>query len=462
MDDKDKDEYRAFLESKRVAVQPCGLASVPPLHPALFKHQRIAVDFLLRLGRGAAFLDTGLGKTLIQLEWARHVPGNVLILAPLAVSPQTVREAKQRLGLEVVESRDGKRHGKITITNYEQLDHVNPAEYTGVVLDESSILKSFMGKTKSALITAFAQTPYRLCCTATPAPNDYMELGNHADFLGVMPSNEMLSRFFINDTMNFGQYRLKGHSVKDFWRWVASWAVCMTHPRDFGIEDTRYDLPPLNMTRHIVDRDADAKVDDGFLFAMPGISATDLHREKRASLHGRVKTVCGLVGNGEPWIVWCESNAESEALAAAIPDAVEVKGSQSCEVKEARIDSFSRGESRVIITKPSIAGFGLNWQHVNNVCFASLSFSFENFYQAIRRTWRFGQQRTVNVHTLISPQESGVWAAVERKMNNHQTMHAGLREAAKMFKDSMQHQIKEPYQPKHKGSLPSWIQTKET
>ena len=442
--------YHDLLARKSRLESNIGMPVIPEISPVLFPFQRDVVRFLLEIGRGAAFLDTGLGKTLVQLEWARHIPGRVLILAPLAVAAQTVEEANDKLGMETRHPRDGTTgDSKIVITNYERLEEFDVGQFTGVVLDESSILKSFMGKTKERLIEAFKDTPYRLCCTATPAPNDYMELGNHSDFLGVMRSNEMLSRWFINDTMAMGKYRLKGHAVKPFWEWIASWAACVSLPSDLGYDDDAFALPPLTPKRHICESELRMNPEEGMLFDIPRVNATELHAEKRATLEQRVQVALEVIGAepDEPWIVWCESNDESQALAKAFPNFVEVRGSMTAEMKESRLVAFSKGEVPGIITKPSIAGFGLNWQHSARVLFASLSFSFENFYQAIRRSWRFGQVRPVNVHVIISTAEVSVWETVERKMNAHDSMKESMRHASKAFAEGLTKTVKVTYNP---------------
>lgn len=453
------ESYEFFLQSKKPAIKKCGLTTSPNINPILFEFQRDVVRFLLESGRAAAFLDTGLGKTAVQLEWAHNVPERVLILAPLAVAKQTQREAKNLLGLDIAHSRTGEvGTEKITITNYERAELFDLSKFDAIVLDESSILKSFMGKTKEWLCNAFASYSWRLACTATPAPNDYMELGNHSAFLGVMPANEMLSRWFINDTMNFGNYRLKGHAEDSFWRWVASWAACVSAPSDLGYDDGAYALPPLNMFHHLVDADLSTDAPDGFLFDVPELSATSMHREKRRSLIQRSGKAAELVkSNSGAWIVWCETNEEADALKAQIPEAIEVRGSDSPERKEDALDAFSRGDERIIITKPSLAGFGLNWQHCQNVVFASLSYSYEQFYQAVRRSWRFGQTKPVNVNVILSSIELKLWETVSSKMRAHDEMKRSMRAASKAFAEGIHHNVKLDYNPQHIGTLPSWI-----
>lgn len=423
--------YQELLNRKRIKARDFGVEP-KSIHPELFDFQRKAVEFAVRKGRAALFLDTGLGKTICQLEWARQIPGEVLILAPVAVAPQTVREAKDHLGMDVHHSRDGSVHGKVTITNYERLHLFDAQQFAGVVLDESSILKSFDGKTTQRLTNAFRQTPYKLAATATPSPNDHMELGTHAEFLGIMSRTEMLARWFVNDTANTGDWRLKGHAVLSFWEWVASWAVCASKPSDLGGNDHRYELPPLTQRIHVVETERPPNIETGFLFGHAELSATNMHADKRATMGDRVSKAVELAKTGDYCLIWCESNAESEALRRAIPDCVEVVGSDDSDEKESKLDAFSRGEVRVMVTKPSIAGFGLNWQHCNHVIFASLSYSYEAYYQAIRRTWRFGQKRQVQVDAIIADSEQGIWRTIKAKMESHDEMKSAMRTASKI------------------------------
>lgn len=422
--------YQEFLARKAVAARPSGLTEFGELSPVLFPFQRTVVERAIRAGRYAMFLDTGLGKTLCQLEWARRMPGEVLILAPPAVAPQSVREGKDKLGMEVHHSKDGSVRGKVTITNYERMHYFDLTRFSAVVLDESSILKSFTGKTRNLLVESFRNTPYRLACTATPSPNDHTELGNHAEFLGVMTTGQMQARWFVNDTGDTGTWRLKGHAQADFWRWVATWAACVSKPSDAGGDDTPFILPPVTTAMHVVETQARPDIDSGSLFGFTELSATNIYADKRATLRERVEKSAELASTNEPTIIWCESNDESKALRDAIPNSVEVRGSDDPDEKESKLDAFSRGDVLKIITKPSIAGFGLNWQHCAHVIFASLSFSYESFYQAIRRSWRFGQKRPVHVDVVIAESEQGVWRTVREKMEAHDEMKAAMRTAA--------------------------------
>lgn len=460
--------YEQFIAKKAIVTPPSGLAEVPELNPALFPFQRDIVAWALRRGRAAIFADTGLGKTAMQLEWARVVcdhlraaGGNprVLILAPLAVSQQTVREGA-KFGIEVrycadqSEVRDG-----ITITNYERLGKFDRHAFGGVVLDESSILKSFMGATKRALVDAFAETPYRLACTATPAPNDHLELGNHSEFLGVLTSHEMLARWFLPDTSTFGTYRLKGHAVVPFWDWVSSWARCIGKPSDMGAHysDAGYVLPGLEIAQHGLD--VDVTTDRGaLLFRVPEMSATAVHKEKRRTVQARAAKVAELVAAepSEPWLIWCETDYEADALTALLPEACEVRGSDSLEAKESGLLGFADGAHRVLITKAKIAGFGLNFQRCARVAFVGPTFSYESFYQSIRRCYRFGQRRHVIAHVVMGKTESGVFDVMLRKAADHESMKAEMFNAARRAQ-AKEDERKHAYRPTVKATFPAWL-----
>lgn len=456
-------DYFEFLEQKTTKVAQCGFEVDPAdLCEAMFPHQVDAVRFLLRVGRGSAFLDTGLGKTLVQLEWARQVSrfaaGRVLILSPLAVAKQTEAEAR-RFGIDGVEAtRDPMAStAPIVVTNYERLHQVDPEMFVGVVLDESSILKSFMGKTKRSLVDAFESTEFRLCCTATPAPNDHIELGNHSEFLGVMPGYEMLSRFFVNDTMDMGKWRLKRHAVVPFWDWVCSWAICVSKPEDLGHDGSLYDLPELHLERHVVDVESVSDRGDN-LFRIPDMSATAMHRERRISAPARAAEVARIV-DAEPdesWLIWVDTDYEADELRRAIPYASEVRGGDRPDVKEERLLGFSSGAIRVLIAKPKIAGFGLNWQHCARVVFCGLGYSYESFYQAVRRTWRFGQTREVQVHVVIGANELSAWNIVSAKRDGHDEMRRQMIDATHRS-HGRRREVKRPYNPTQPTALPSWI-----
>lgn len=411
-------DYNEFLDGKRFIIPPAGFAvKEDVIHPKLFPFQRDITKWALQKGRAAIFADCGLGKTLMQLEWANHISrysdANVLILAPLAVANQTAKEG-QKIGLEVsvCRSMDDVKPG-VNITNYEILHKFNAEEFAGIVLDESSILKAYDGKTRTQIIESFNRTPFRLACTATPAPNDFMELGNHSEFLGVMNRTEMLATFFVHDGGDTSKWRLKGHAEERFWEWVASWAVVMRRPSDLGYEDGDFILPPLDITEHIV---ATGKPIDGQLFAVEARTLEERRKARQGSVRERVSECAKLVNETDgPFLVWCDLNRESELLTKSISGAVEVKGSDSPEHKEQAMTDFSAGKIRVLVTKPSIAGFGMNWQHCNNMAFVGLSDSYEAFYQAVRRCWRFGQTKSVDTYMIISDQEGAVVANIKRK-----------------------------------------------
>jgi superfamily II DNA or RNA helicase len=454
-------DYRNFLESKRDADLGAGHLDIEcsEIHEALFPFQRDVVSHLLSCGRAAAFMDTGLGKTVTQCEFARQLSGEVLILAPLAVAQQTVAEAADKLGMPIGYSKDGSISERVMITNYERVGNFDPSRFEAVILDESSILKGQTSKTRKLLTDMFRDTRFKLACTATPAPNDYTEIGNHAEFLGVMNQQEMLMRWFLHDSANTQDWRLKGHAVKPFWQWVSSWAACVSKPSDLGYSDDGYDLPGLNIETVTVEtRTNQGSEGSGLLFEMPDVNATSLHRKKRETVIERVAMVADRVNDewsDGPVIVWCESNQESELLAKAIPDAVEVKGSDSPDVKEARLLAFTNGAARVLVSKPSICGFGMNWQHCQRMVFASVSYSYEKFYQAVRRCWRFGQLRPVDVMVVIADAEIPVWRAVERKATSHEEMKAHMKLA--VFKGGESSGVKLDYLPDLEAKLPDWL-----
>ena len=409
-------EYAAFLAAKAITSPLAGLSSVPPLSAHLFPFQADIVRWALKRGRAAIFADCGMGKTPMQLEWASVVAGQVgpvLILAPLAVAHQTVREGLKFHTHVVYARSQPERLTDITITNYEMLEHFDPSKFAGVVLDESSILKSYDGKMRTAIIDAFTQTSYRLACTATPAPNDYMELGNHAQFVGSMSRVEMLSMFFVHDGGETQQWRLKGHAQKDFWKWLASWSVMLRKPSDLGYDDGAFILPKLTLHEHVIRVE---RATPGFLFALEAATLQERIAARRESVEDRVAEAASLVNaSDQPWVVWCNLNSESDALRKAIPDAIEIKGNQSVEEKEAAIVAFLDGSKRVLVTKATMSGFGLNFQHCAHMAFVGLSDSWEQFYQAIRRCYRFGQMREVNAHVIIADTEGAVLKNIKDK-----------------------------------------------
>ena len=413
--------YEEFVASKRIAVPSVGIDVDPvAMNGALFPHQRDLARWAMRKGRAAIFADTGLGKTLMQLEWAQHMSQvserDVLILAPLGVARQTV-EIGDEFGYDLSYQRSQQTiDRRVTITNYEMLDHFDPSRFGAVVLDESSILKSFDGKTRTALIQAFRETPYRLCCTATPAPNDVSELANHAEFLGVMSREDMLATFFVHDSSTgaSGGWRLKGHAEEQFYRWLASWSMSIRTPSDLGYPDDGYDLPPLSIDFHFVD---DEYVPDGQLFAIGLSGIQERTAVRKATIDSRCQAAADLIAAepSEPWLVWCGLNDEGERLATLIPDAIMIQGSDSPDTKADAARAFIHGSARVLISKPSIFGFGMNFQHCARQVFVGLSDSYEQYYQAIRRCYRFGQTRPVNVHVILAHVEDVIAQNILRK-----------------------------------------------
>ena len=411
-------KYAEFLESKRRQDWKHGFAVEPiSLNRHLFGFQRFSVIWALMRGRSALFQDCGLGKTLEQLEWAQQVcnrsSGPVLVLAPLAVSSQTVREGK-RFGyvVNVCRTQADVKDG-INITNYEMLRHFDADAFAGLVLDESSILKAFDGVTKAALILFGQQIPYRLACSATPAPNDYTELCNHAEFLGVMTESEVKAMYFVQDGNTTQNWRLKGHAEVSFWKWVATWALAARMPSDLGYDDNGFMLPEMRI--HDIPVQSDWKP-DGYLFTTSALTLQEQRQARRDSLEERVRAIADLVNDStDPWVIWCELNDESSALNLAIPDSVEVRGSDSPEQKESALMRFVDGNARVIVTKPSIAGFGMNWQHCHNVAFVGISHSYEQFYQAVRRVWRFGQKSDVDVYVVTDDATARILENVRHK-----------------------------------------------
>lgn len=430
-------DYETFLASKRIQVPSSGIGvAISDIHPQLFEWQKLIVQWALKRGRSAIFADCGLGKSFMQCSWSYHVhkhsSRDILILAPLAVTSQTIAEGA-KLGIEIhgCRSQIDVRSG-INIANYEMLERFDPDHFAGVVCDESSILKSFMGKTKRALCEAFKNTPYKLACTATPSPNDHMELLNQAEWLGIMKSSEALMRWFINDTMANGKYRLKGHATKDFWEWVASWAISLRKPSDIGFSDQGFELPELRLHQTYVSTDITTDTEQGQLFRAPTMSATTLHKEGRLTIEDKAKAVAELVnGNDDTWIIWVNTNYEADAIRKLIPDAVEVRGSESISAKERKLTDFSEGKTRVMLTKADIAGWGLNWQHCHKMVYFP-DYSFEKLYQAVRRAYRYGQQYPVDVHIIAAETESALVTTLDKKMRAHMEMSEAMNNSAQL------------------------------
>lgn len=455
------DGYRALVERSIVHTPRGPVPGSRSLPQAMRTHQRNATEFALDAGSAALFLDTGVGKSLCAFTWADNVARAtdrpVVMMAPLGVVGQHAKEA-HKFGFDatIARSPDDLRPG-LNLTNYDRLHLFDPSRFGGVVLDESSIIKNFSGVMTRRLMRFGEVVPHRLPCTATPAPNDHMEIGQHAQFLGVMSSSEMLSRWFIADQSQMGRYRLKRHAVQSFWRWVVSWSRFAEFPSDLGGDNTGYVLPPLNLQRHIVQTDITAGAEEGMLFRIPSNSATSIHHEKRQTAADRAARIADLVTSepGESWLVWCETDYDADAIAALLPHATEVHGRMSPDEKERGLAAFSDGTARILITKPSIAGWGLNWQHCARQGFVGLSFSYEAFYQAIRRCWRFGQERPVDVHVACAETEGAIWQAITRKRQDHEHMKAAMRAA--MSQAAEVRTTKHDYQPAQAAQLPAWL-----
>jgi hypothetical protein len=457
--------YRELVAQKRIRFTPRGLQHVPPLHPALTQLQGHGLTFALQSGCAGIFYDTGLGKTLVELDWGRIIAEAtgkpVLLLTPLAVAAQHQREA-ERFGLSAQISRDGGAIYPLTISNYEQMDKFDADKFGGVVLDESSILKNFTGSMSRELRRKFSSTPFRLCASATPAPNDHTEIGQQCEFLGVMRREEMLTRWFIHDSADTGTWRLKGHASQDFWSWVASWARCAERPSDLGFSDASYELPELKIIDHTIR--ADVSINAGAdragqiaLFRIPENSATSIHREKKLTLDARMDLLAEVIAAepNERWVTWVETDQEESAVIARDKSAIPVRGSHKPSVKEERLAAFGRGEIRHLVTKTSIAGFGLNWQHCGRTAFPSASFSYEKFYQAIRRFWRYGRKEPVHAHCIGADTERAIRAVQQRKETDHAAMKSEM-------KDAMRRAINgglgiEAYSNTEAAPLPAWI-----
>jgi superfamily II DNA or RNA helicase len=455
-------DYEHFLKNKRFVLESCGFdIDKNTLNPKLYDFQKDIVRWALAKGRACIFADCGMGKTAMQLSWSYQIykhsdfTAKVLILAPLSVCEQTKREGL-KFGYEVniCESQADVKPG-INITNYEKLDKFVANEFNAVVLDESSILKSFTGKVRTAIIDNFINVPYKLACTATPAPNDYMELGNHSEFCGVMTRSEMLSMFFVHDGGETSKWRLKGHAEDVFWQWMASWCVFVDNPRNLGYEIDGFDLPALHINEIIVDGDEPSQ---------ESLSLTERREARKQSLQLRCEKAAEYVNNSdEQWLVWCDLNDESHTLHSLINESVEVQGSDKDEHKTNSMLNFAQGDIKCLVTKPKIAGFGMNWQNCHNMIFTGLSDSYEAYYQALRRCWRFGQTKEVNVYIIISAKEGCVKQNIERKQTDFIKMQ---KEMTELTKEITKKELKKtcrlstPYNPQTKMILPDWEEFK--
>lgn len=450
------ESYEAFLARKIVEAPRRGLKSVPALPDHLKRHQADAVAFDLEVGSAGTYFATGLGKTRVGLAYGRfareHTAKPALILTPLAVARQWEQEG-QRLGYDVgvIRSQADVRHA-LNVCNFDRLHLLDPDAFEICILDESGCLKAFTGKRTRELIDAFASYRWRLGLSATPAPNDHTELAQQAEFLGVMRRDEMLVRWFINDSGDTKSWRLKGHAVEWFFDWMASWCRMAEHPRDLGYDEPGYDLPPLNVVRH--------RVDDGHEWALgaPGISATTLHDVKRQTIAARADLAAEVVARepGEAWVLWTDTDYEADAVRERIPEAVEVRGSHPIERKEEALAAFAEDSVRVLLSKPSVCGWGLNWQHCARQAWVGRSFSYELWHQGIRRSWRFGQPRQVDVHLILAEGEDSIGRVVERKSADHDRL---MRAMAAAMRRNMARSagLRTAYDARHEGRLPSWL-----
>ena len=420
--------YEEFLKTKDLERIEAGF-DIPKskLNKALFPFQRDIVSWALKKGKCAIFSDCGTGKTLMQMEFAnqvcKHSKGNALIIAPLAVVEQTKKEGEKfGIAINVCRTQDDVKKG-VNITNYEMLEHFTASAFNAVVLDESSILKSFTSSTRDLLIDMFQKTPYRLACTATPSPNDHSELGNHAEFLGIMSRTEMLATYFIHDGSNTSAWRLKGYGEKKFWEWVATWAVCVRNPSDLGYSSEGYTLPELNIIEHITA----SEPEEYELVARRAETLSERREARKESMTDRINEARELVSSSDDcWLVWCDYNTESESLHKAILNSVEVRGSDSPEHKAKTAIDFANNKIKALVSKPSIYGFGMNFQNCHEIIFCGLSDSYEQFYQAVRRCWRYGQTHAVNVHIIMSEAELNVLDNIKKKQSQMDALQENM------------------------------------
>jgi hypothetical protein len=455
-------KYDEFIRSKAMAEISAGFDPNEASYPRQIKdHQRVSVTWACRRGRAALFFDTGLGKTLAQITWAdqvvAHTGGAVLILAPLAVSHQTIREGI-KFGIAVSHAAaDDEIDGPgIYITNYEKLNKFDASQFAGIVLDESSILKGMDGKMRQLITASFIDTPYKLSCTATPSPNDFMELGTQSEFLGIMTQTEMLAMFFVHDGSNTSKWRLKGHGKNNFWRWLSTWAVFLRSPSDLGFDGSEYELPDIHYHNYVIET---API--GTLFVEPSQSLLERNRARKNSIDARCECAAKIVNSlDEPSVIWCHLNEESKKLGALIDLAVEVSGSDNEEHKSVSMLRFADGKIKALVTKPKIAGFGMNWQSSHHCIFVGLSDSWESFYQAIRRQWRFGQRNDVHVHIVSADTEGAVVENIRRKEMQHQEMSDAMMDYMRDFirKSVIGASVeKTDYMPSIEMTVPEWI-----
>ena len=453
-------EYDAFLEKKHVLLEPSGIdIDISLLPSALYEYQRDLVVWALRRGKAALFTMTGTGKTMMQSAWAHcisvHTGMPVLIFAPLAVTRQTVLEAsKFGITIKYVRNQEEVAPG-VNIANYEMMHRFDPSKFSGIVLDESGILKSFTGKIRTAIIEFARTIPYRLACTATPAPNDFMELGNHAEFLGVMSFTEMLATYFVHDGGDTSKWRLKGHAEGPFWEWLAQWGAFLVNPSDLGYSDEGFDLPALHTHEHVVS----SPPSEGMLFATIAGDLSERREARKASLTQRIDKCIEIVnGSRKPFMIWCGLNIESEMLASLIPGSVEVTGSDSDEHK-AMLD-FAAGKIEVLISKSKICGYGMNFQACADTAFVGLSDSFESLFQSTKRFHRHGQKNEVNRHLIISEAEGSVLDNIKRKELDFMRMINEMVTHTKKINTDVIHGTfsqRDSYKNETKIIIPSWL-----
>jgi len=458
-------DYHEFLKQKSIILPPTGIEP-PKLSDSLFDFQRDIVSWALKRGRSAIFAGTGLGKSFQELSWANALyeteKVRTLIFTPLAVAAQMKREA-DKFGIDCahVHNQD-ESNSPILITNYQKIDYFDLSKFDAVVLDESSILKNQSGHYRTKLIDATKNTKFKLAATATPSPNDYMELGNHAEFTGIMSYTDMLSTFFVHDAANTQEWRLKGHAESEFWKWMASWSVMLKNPSDIGYDGARYNLPKLHQIQHTVKAEYAPNVDTGLLFPMEAQSMGERLAARRATIDDRVKKAAEIVNSkhDECWVVWCNLNDESAMLEKLIPDSVQIVGSMNEDKKEQILEDFANGNIRVLISKPSLTGFGMNWQHCNHTCFVGLNDSFEQIYQAVRRFWRFGQTKEVYAHFIASEIEGAVVNNIKRKEQQcEHMMQQMIKHMADLNAANIRGAVRDTasYLPQDKIQLPSFI-----
>lgn len=466
------EDYASFLATKTPRDVPSGLVDLPRLSSYLKPFQAAITKWALRRGRAALFQNTGTGKTIEQLCWARavadHAQGPVLIETPLAVAEQTCAEAQkfEISGVSYAADQWSMR-GDIVVSNYERFDKFNIDDFAGIVLDESGIIRSHEGKIRAELTDACAALPWRLCCTATPAPNDYTELGQHAEFLGVMRAAEMLSMFFVHDGSirahgGVAEWRLKRHAEREFWAWLASWAVVIRSPADLGFDESGYDLPELR--HHQITVAADYTPTAGLLFPAAASTLSERIAVRRATVNDRVKAAVDIVLREpkESWLIWCHLNSEADAIERLLPNAKQVKGADDVAVKIERLLGFTKGNPLHLVTKGSIAGRGLNWQHCRRMIFVGLSDSFEEVFQCVRRCWRFGQTEPVDAYFVASELEGAVVANLKRKEDDYNLMMGAMAvHMADLVRENVlgPGKIKDVYRPQHHMEIPSWLTT---